>query len=141
MRGWNRHEDRVLLTIEYAVGDMSSRCELLAAEIVQHAQAHGLTICTAESCSAGRLATILAETPGASGVFHGGIVAYTKEAKTRLLGVPEAALRDGTAVCAIVAEAMALGVVKKTGATFGISITGVAGPDPDEDGNPVGLVY
>lgn len=120
---------------------MASRCRELADEILQHAEAHGLTVCTAESCSAGRLATLLAQVEGSSKAFQGGFVAYTKEAKTRLLGVPEEAIQQGTAVCAIVAEAMALGAVKKAGSTFAVSITGVAGPTPDEDGNPVGLVY
>jgi len=120
---------------------MPSRCDELADEILQHAEAHGLTVCTAESCSAGQLATRLAKAEGAAKAFLGGFVTYTKDAKIRMLGVPEAAIQDGTAVCAVVAEAMALGAVKKSGATFGVSITGVAGPGPDEDGNPVGLVY
>ncbi len=120
---------------------MPSRCETLVKEILEHARAHGLTVCTAESCSAGRLAMLFGRTEGASLAFQGGIVAYTKDAKMRLLSVPVEALREGTAVCAVVAEAMALGAVKKSGATLGVSITGVAGPEPDEDGNPVGLVY
>jgi nicotinamide-nucleotide amidase len=61
--------------------------------------------------------------------------------KMRLLDVSADALHECTAVSAVVAEAMALGVVKKSGANLGVSITGVAGPEPDEDGNPVGLVY
>ncbi len=120
---------------------MLLHCETIAREIINHAKAHGMTICTAESCSAGRLATLFAGMEGASMAFQGGVVAYTKSAKMRLLAVPELALREGTAVCAAVAEAMALGAVTKSGATLGVSITGVAGPEPDEDGNPVGLVY
>src|SRR5436309_3323482 len=120
---------------------MSARMEDLIQDILQHAAAHRLTLCTAESCSAGKLATAFAEGEVASDVFHGGVIAYTKEAKTRLLGVPPVLLRESTAVCAAVAEAMALGAVQKSGASFGVSITGVAGPGPDEDGNPVGLMY
>jgi PncC family amidohydrolase len=50
-------------------------------------------------------------------------------------------LLEGTAVCGPVAEAMAIGVLLRSRATVAVSITGVAGPDEDEDGNPVGLVY
>jgi len=120
---------------------VSARVEDLIDDILQHAAAHRLTLCTAESCSAGRLATAFAKGEGAYDVFLGGVVAYTKEAKTRLLAVPPDLLRIGTAVCGEVAEAMALGAVQKSGASFGVSITGVAGPNPDEDGNPVGLIY
>jgi PncC family amidohydrolase len=120
---------------------VQNQIDTIAHEILQHAKAHGLTLCTAESCSAGRLATAFAKGDGAAQHFLGGIVAYTKEAKTRLLGVPAALLEERTAVCAEVAEAMALGAVKKTKATLGIAITGVTGASPDEDGNPVGLVY
>jgi PncC family amidohydrolase len=115
--------------------------ERLADEIIDCAKARGLTISTAESCSAGRLAFALSTAEGDSKYFLGGIVAYTKEMKIRMLGVPASAIERGTAVCAEVAEAMAQGAVSRSGADFGISITGVAGPEPDEDGNPVGLVY
>jgi nicotinamide-nucleotide amidase len=84
---------------------------------------------------------VLSKGDGASKAFLGGIVAYTKDAKTRLLAVPADLLMRETAVCAAVAEAMARGAVLKSGAALGVSITGVAGPEPDEDGNPVGLVY
>jgi nicotinamide-nucleotide amidase len=113
----------------------------LADEIVQCAKAQGLTICTAESCSAGRLAIALSKTEGASKHFMGGVVTYTKQMKTRLLGVPPDLIQRCTAVCAEVAKAMAQGVIARSKADLGVSITGVAGPDPDEDGNPVGLVY
>jgi PncC family amidohydrolase len=71
----------------------------------------------------------------------GGVVTYTKEMKIRALGVPAELIVRGTAVCADVAEAMARGACRLSGASLGVSITGVAGPKPDEDGNPVGLVY
>jgi nicotinamide-nucleotide amidase len=113
--------------------------EHLADEIAQCARAQGLTICTAESCSAGRLALVLSKTEGASQHFMGGVITYTKEMKTR--GVPPDLIQRCTAVCAEVAEAMAQGVVARSKSDLGVSITGVAGPEPDEDGNPVGLVY
>lgn len=72
-------------------------------------------------------------------------MAYTKQMKERMLGVPPQLLQEKTAVCGPVAEAMAIGVLLKSAATVAVSITGIAGPDEDEDededGNPVGLVY
>jgi nicotinamide-nucleotide amidase len=115
--------------------------ERLAVEVLEAAKNSKLTICTAESCSAGRLALALSKAEGASQHLMGGVVAYTKEMKIRALGVPEELIQRGTAVCADVAEAMARGGRRLSGATLGVSITGVAGPEPDEDGNPVGLVY
>ena len=113
----------------------------IAEEIMEFAKAHNLTICTAESCSAGRLAQEFAKTEGASKHFMGGVVSYTKEAKSRVLAVPHDLIASETAVCSGVAEAMARGAVARFGASLGVSITGVAGPEPDEDGNQVGLVY
>jgi nicotinamide-nucleotide amidase len=113
----------------------------LANEIIEHAKVGGMTLATAESCSAGRLAQALAKAEGASKHYLGGVVAYTKEMKERMLGVPPQLLQEQTAVCGPVAEAMAIGVLLRSRATVAVSITGVAGPDEDEDGNPVGLVY
>lgn len=115
--------------------------ERLANEIIEHAKVGGMTLATAESCSAGRLAQALAKAEGASKHYLGGVVAYTKEMKERMLGVPPQLLQEKTAVCGPVAEAMAIGVLLRSRATVAVSITGVAGPDKDEDGNPVGLVY
>src|SRR6186997_2672060 len=115
--------------------------EKLADEIIEFAKAHGLTVAVAESCSAGRLAQIFSKAEGASKHFLGGVVAYTKQTKTRVLAVPGDMLDVGTAVCGPVAEAMARGAAILLRADLGVSITGVAGPEPDEDKNPVGLVY
>ena len=84
---------------------------------------------------------VLSKAEGASKYFLGGMVAYTKEMKTRLLSVPSDLIQRDTAVSAEVAEAMAQGAIRRFNADLGVSITGVAGPEPDEDGNPVGLVY
>jgi nicotinamide-nucleotide amidase len=111
----------------------------LADEILEYAQARQQTIVTAESCSAGVLALAFAKGEGASEAFLGGFVTYAKDMKSRVLGVPARLLKDKTAVCGEVAEAMAIGALLKSGASIAVSITGVAGPN--EDGNPVGLVY
>ena len=110
----------------------------LANEVIQCAKARDLMVCTAEFCSAGKLAMVLSKTEGASKYFLGGMVAYTKEMKTRLLSVPSDLIQRDTAVSAEVAEAMAQGAIRRFNADLGVSITGVAGPEPDEDGNPVG---
>jgi nicotinamide-nucleotide amidase len=100
-----------------------------------------MTLATAESCTAGALVHLLAQGEGASEVLHGGFVVYTKDNKSTAIGVPAALIREHTAVSAQVAQAMADGGLARSPASIAVSITGVAGPDPDEDGNPVGLVY
>jgi nicotinamide-nucleotide amidase len=80
--------------------------------------------------------------PGCSAeLLHGGFVTYTKANKTAALGVPADLLRRRGAVCPQVATAMAEGALARSPAYVAIAITGVAGPDKDEDGNPVGLVF
>lgn len=117
------------------------RLERLAKEVLEQAEACGLTIAAAESCTAGRLARLLSDAPGAAHQFHGGVVAYTKPMKAAALGVCPTLLAEQGAVCEDTAKAMANGVLERTPAELAVSITGVAGPNPDEDGNPVGLVY
>jgi len=112
-----------------------------AAQLLKAAQRDGVTIVTAESCTAGLLSNVLSTAPGAGKLLHGGFVTYTKEAKTRILGVPADVLKRKTAVCEDVAIAMAEGALARSPGDIAISVTGVAGPEPDEDGNPVGLVF
>jgi PncC family amidohydrolase len=113
----------------------------LAKHALEQAIACGWTVVTAESCTAGALAHHLSKGEGASQHFHGGIVTYTKDMKTTVLGVPATLLKKKTAVAAEVAAAMAKGAVRRSPADIAVSVTGVAGPEPDEDGNPVGLIY
>jgi nicotinamide-nucleotide amidase len=120
---------------------MPSDADALAADILKKAQKRGMTIVTAESCTGGLLAAAFMRAPGASKNFHGGIVAYTKEAKKAMLGVPRDLLESKGAVNEEVAVALAKGALARSPATVSVAITGVAGPEPDEDGNPVGLVY
>lgn len=104
-------------------------------------KAQGLTLAAAESCTGGLIAKRLTDLPGASAAFKGGVVSYWSEVKHDILGVPQDLLDTYGAVSEPVARAMARGVRALTGASLGVSVTGVAGPDPDERGNPVGLVY
>ncbi|MFR8430528.1 competence/damage-inducible protein A [Evtepia sp.] len=101
----------------------------------------GLTVGTAESCTGGLLAKLLTDLPGSSAVFRGGVVSYTNGVKAGLLGVPQDLLDRYGAVSPQVAEAMAQGAKAALGCDIALSTTGVAGPDADDRGNPIGLVY
>lgn len=104
-------------------------------------KARGATLATAESCTGGLLAKRLTDVPGASAAFLGGVVSYASAVKASVLRVPQAMLDEHGAVSEPVARAMAEGAKALTGADYALSVTGVAGPDSDERGNPVGLVY
>lgn len=101
----------------------------------------GLTLATAESCTGGLIARRITALPGASRVYRGGVVSYWTEVKAAVLGVPQNLLDQYGAVSEPTARAMAEGARRITGADIAVSVTGVAGPDPDERGNPVGLVF
>ncbi|HWW75015.1 MAG TPA: competence/damage-inducible protein A, partial [Pyrinomonadaceae bacterium] len=101
----------------------------------------GFTLATAESCTGGLVAHRLTEVPGSSNYFTEGVVTYSNEAKTRLLGVPAELIEAHGAVSAEVAEAMAVGVKQRAGTDFGLSVTGIAGPGGGSEEKPVGLVY
>ena len=101
----------------------------------------GLTVGTAESCTGGLLAKLLTDLPGSSAVFRGGVVSYTNGVQAGLLGVPQDLLDRYGAVSPQVAEAMARGAKAALGCDIALSTTGVAGPDADDRGNPIGLVY
>lgn len=104
-------------------------------------QAQGLTLGTAESCTGGLIAKLITDRPGSSAIFRGGIVSYTNAVKHHVLGVPQDLLDTYGAVSPQVAEAMARGARQALGCDIALSSTGVAGPDPDDRGNPIGLVY
>lgn len=101
----------------------------------------GWTLATAESCTGGRLAERLTAMPGVSAVYRGGVVSYWASLKERVLGVPGETLDEYGAVSEQTARAMAEGARRITGAEAALSVTGVAGPDKDERGVDVGIVY
>ena len=109
--------------------------------ILRLAQHKNLTLVTAESCTAGLVAAILSTAPGASETLHGGYITYTEANKTAMLDVPSALMEKCGTVCPSVARAMAEGALAHSPADVAIAITGVAGPEPDDYGNPVGLMY
>ena len=99
------------------------------------------TLATAESCTGGYIAKRMTDLPGSSAVFVGGVVAYTVPVKEQLLGVPAGLIERCGVVSVEVAAAMAEGVRARLGSSFGIGVTGLAGPDGDGSNRPVGLVY
>ena len=101
----------------------------------------GWTMATAESCTGGRIASRMTGLPGVSSVYRGGVVSYWTSVKGDVLGVPQDILDEYGAVSEQCARAMAEGACKITGAEIAVSVTGAAGPDPDERGTPVGIVY
>jgi nicotinamide-nucleotide amidase len=116
--------------------DGTSTDELLAGALL----ARGWTVATGESCTGGMLASRLVDRAGSSAYVAGGVVAYSNEAKTALLGVPAELIAAHGAVSAPVAQALADGARERFGADLGVGITGVAGPDGGTEGKPVGYV-
>ena len=110
--------------------------ELLAEALLEH----GLTVATGESCTGGMLASRLIDRAGSSDYVNGGVVAYSNEAKTALLGVPAEMIAEHGAVSPEVARALADGAREKFGASIGVGITGVAGPGGGTETKPVGYV-
>src|SRR5262249_21323800 len=119
----------------------STQGEALEQVIGNRLQLKGYTIATAESCTGGLVAERITEVPGASRYYLGSIVSYTNEIKQWLLNVPKEAIDRSGPVSGEVAEAMARGIKEQTGATIGLSVTGVAGPDGGTEAVPVGTVY
>jgi nicotinamide-nucleotide amidase len=101
----------------------------------------GASLALAESCTGGLLAKRLTDRAGSSAYFVEGLVTYSNEAKERLLGVPHELLVEHGAVSEPVARAMAEGVREDADTDYGLSVTGVAGPDGGMEEKPVGLVF
>ena len=110
--------------------------------VAVHAQLaeRGASVAVAESLTGGLLGAALTSMPGSSATFRGGVLVYATDLKETLGGVPGPLLAAEGAVSAEVAAAMAAGVRDRTGATYGVALTGVAGPDLQE-GHPAGTVF
>jgi nicotinamide-nucleotide amidase len=112
-----------------------------AVEALKRAKCAGFRVVTAESCTGGLIATVLSEAPGAAEYLDGGFVTNTPEQKCTALKLDPKLIEQYGAVSAQVADAMARAALDCSQADIAVSVTGVAGPEPDESGNPVGLVY
>ncbi|TPG87896.1 competence/damage-inducible protein A [Brevibacillus laterosporus] len=119
----------------YAVGE-SPLHQVLYEQLLLKQQ----TISFAESCTGGAVSQLLTSIPGASQVYRGGIVCYSNEMKHQWLDVPLKVLETEGAVSETTARLLAENIRQKMGTTYGVSVTGVAGPESSE-GKPVGLVY
>ncbi len=113
----------------------------MAREVISALLDRGLTLATAESCTGGGIGHALTAVPGSSGAYLGGVISYTNGVKEKLLDVPHDMLETRGAVSPETARAMAQGVRAAIGADLAASATGLAGPDGDGSGKPVGLVY
>jgi nicotinamide-nucleotide amidase len=129
--------------IEILLGDRiysrnGDSIETVVGHLLRDAQA---TVSVAESCTGGLLGERLTSVPGSSEYFLGGFITYSNELKTELLGVPADLLAEHGAVSKPVAEAMAAGARRRTGSTYALSVTGVAGPGGGSESKPVGATF
>lgn len=138
--------DALAAEIEHEMQDdlFSSHGESLEEVVLLMLGMRGLTLAAAESCTGGLLSQRLTAIPGSSRYFLGGAVVYADELKTLFADVPSSIIEQQGPVSAATARALAEGIRTRTGASIGISITGIAGPGPGtgaDAGKPVGLVY
>ncbi len=130
-------ESRVLLgNAVFGVGDDS-----ISSVVLGRLREAGQTLAIAESCTGGLVSSMLTAVPGASEVFIGGATTYLEAMKTLWAQVSPHLLSKHGAVSESVARAMATGIRRATGATWGLSVTGYAGPGGGDANNPVGTVY
>ncbi|MDO9541625.1 MAG: competence/damage-inducible protein A [Kiritimatiellia bacterium] len=127
---------RLLGDVVFSEGDVS-----LAEVVGRMLLASRKTVVTAESCTAGLLAAMLTELPGASAYFLGGWVVYSNKMKTENLAVPEDLIAREGAVSELVARKMAAGALARSGADYALALTGIAGPEGGSPQKPVGTVW
>lgn len=120
---------------------ISAHNEELARHIVERASARGVTVSTAESLTAGMIASTIADIPGASAVLRGGAVTYCDEIKHRVLGVDQETLDRYTAVSHQTAREMAAGSLELYQSDIAVSATGYAGPGGGTEDDPAGTFY
>jgi nicotinamide-nucleotide amidase len=112
----------------------------MAREVHELLLGRGETVAVAESLTGGLTSAALTTSPGSSATFRGGVVVYATDLKALLADVPLQLLAERGAVDPQVAAALASGARRRLGSTWGLGLTGVAGPDP-QDGKPVGTVH
>ena len=119
---------------------MNVQIKVLSREISEYLWRNGQTLSTAESCTAGLVASSIAALPGASTYFRGGVVTYVNDLKTQLLGVSSELLDEVGPVSEAVARAMAEGAIAHLGTSYAVAVTGYAGPGGGEEA-PVGTIW
>lgn len=115
--------------------------ESLEVRLGQLLSRKGLTMGTAESCTGGKIASLMTSVAGSSAYFVGGVVSYTNEVKHRVLGVSAEALERYGAVSQAVVEQMALGATRVLGCDCAVATSGIAGPGGGTPAKPVGTVW
>jgi nicotinamide-nucleotide amidase len=134
-----RHDDEILKLLGDSLfgTDEETMESLVGKTLVEQ----GKTAATAESCTGGLISHKITCVPGSSEYFAGGVVAYSNDMKERFLDVDPILLAEHGAVSSQVARAMAAGIRARTGADFGVSVTGIAGPTGGTEEKPVGTVF
>jgi nicotinamide-nucleotide amidase len=147
-RGKNREDAERLLKelsdqIEHELDEfIFARAEQSLEEVVgMYLVMKNATISTAESCTGGLVAERLTNVAGSSRYFMSGVICYSNESKMEFTGIPPLLLEMQGAVSAEVARGLAEGIRGRTGTTFGVGITGIAGPTGGSDEKPVGTVH
>lgn len=116
--------------------------KLISKEINQILWDSQKTLSTAESCTAGRIATIITAAPGSSTYYKGGLCCYAEEVKTKLLGISAELMAEETPVCEAVARQMVVGANRLFGTDFSVAVTGYAGPGGAPNGSVlVGTIW
>ena len=150
LRSWSDHAaqantllDEIVRSFELALGDriFAHSAASLEQVVAQLLIDHRATIAAAESCTGGLLAERLTRIPGSSNYFLGGVVCYSNEMKTAWADVPPELIATKGAVSSEVAIALAEGIRRHVGSTFGVGITGIAGPGGGSEEKPVGTVH
>ena len=132
-------QESILLALGEAV--FTSNGESMEEVVARELTMHQATIATAESCTGGLLAERLTRLSGSSAYFLGGVVVYSNTLKSAWVDVPAEIIETRGAVSSEVAVALADGIRRRTGATLGVGITGVAGPNGGTPEKPVGTVH
>jgi nicotinamide-nucleotide amidase len=139
----SRMLDEMTERIRFALGEavFTTAGEELEMVVALALTQHNATIAVAESCTGGLVAQRLTSIPGSSSYFLGGVVCYRNELKSAWVDVPEELIKAKGAVSAEVAVTLAEGIRRRTGATLGLGITGIAGPGGGTPEKPVGTVH
>ena len=139
----NQILDEMVKRMALALGEhlYSTEGEAMEEVVARVLTENRATIAVAESCTGGLLAERLTNIPGSSSYFLGGVVCYSNELKSALVDVPAELIESKGAVSPEVALALADGIRKRTGATIGVGVTGIAGPGGGTPEKPVGLVH
>lgn len=150
LRAWSadaaaasRMLDEMVERIRFALGEavFTTAGEEMEAVVANALNQNRATIAVAESCTGGLLGQRLTSIPGSSSYFLGGVVCYSNELKSAWVDVPAELIEEKGAVSAEVAVALAEGIRRRTGATLGLGITGIAGPGGGTPEKPVGTVH